>query len=72
MERLARLKSTLTFEDGEREVPEVSRRVTRIDEEDSEALELEESAPTSPMLAPAHPALAHELVLSPAKLQNGE
>lgn len=64
-ERLARLKSTLTFD--EPDPLEVSRAVTRIDEEDSEALE-EDSAPTSPMLAVE----SHELVLSPAKLQNGE
>lgn len=64
-ERLARLKSTLTFD--EPEPAEVSRAVTRIDEEDSEALE-EDSAATSPMLAVE----SHELVLSPAKLQNGE
>ncbi|XP_046660077.1 uncharacterized protein LOC124354007 isoform X2 [Homalodisca vitripennis] len=63
-ERLARLKSTLTFDDPE--LHEVNRTVTRIDEEDSELLE--DSAPTSPMLA----AESHELVLSPAKLQSGD
>ncbi|XP_054283019.1 uncharacterized protein LOC129000129 isoform X1 [Macrosteles quadrilineatus] len=58
VERLNRLKSTLTFDDGE-----INRAVTRIEEEDSEALE--DSAPTSPMLNTDK----RELVLSPAKLQ---
>lgn len=64
-ERLARLKSTLTFE--ELDPLEISRTVTRIEEEDSEVLE-DDSVATSPMLAVE----SHELVLSPAKLQNGD
>lgn len=64
---MARLKSTLTFEDFA-EVADVCRAVTRIDEEDSEALELEESVPSTPVLA----ADSQELVLCPANLCNGD
>lgn len=64
---MARLKSTLTFEDFA-DVPEVCRAVTRIDEEDSEALELEDSVSSTPMLG----ADSQELVLCPANLCNGD
>lgn len=66
-ERLARLKSTLTFQEEE------PTDCPRIEEEDSEILD-PESPPTTPMLVPppASNFLAgkRELVLSPAKLQN--
>lgn len=75
-ERLARLKSTLTFDDSS-EPRECLGGVTRIDEEDSETLDNYEGAgTTSPMLAsglavePSHVQVKRELVLSPAKLQN--
>lgn len=76
-ERLARLKSTLTFDDSS-DLHECLGGVTRIDEEDSETLDIDsnQDCPTSPMLTTSlavettHIEIKKELVLSPAKLQN--